>query len=410
MWSGSFKGSYVLNNLPIAILVTPVLPLPGQSGRSFRAWSWLNDLNHTHKVYVLLAGDTEIPIIPVNYPAEGVWSVQTKTINAPKLLRILGVLFPPICLFFRKVTVDWHYPINNSVLDYPISELPKKHVSRIVVFRFYMHELGQVIAKYYPSAKLELDMDDLESFTRISVAGSLLRMKRYRESIRWIASAIQYLLLELFIVRCYSIVWLASAKDSFYLKMRIIPNVKERPNRIPLPDLMDISNPSSSDILRILFVGTLNYPPNEDAILYFLNKIQPEIEKRLKRPWKLCVIGRHASPSLTKLLENTSRVDFFPDVERLETFYSAAQIIIVPLRSGGGTKLKSIEALSYRRPLVSTRHGMRGISATAGTHYLVAETPSQFADAIALLANDPVLAEYISKNGETLCREGYGLI
>jgi len=410
MWSGSFKGSYVLNNLPIAILVTPVLPLPGQSGRSFRAWSWLNDLNHTHKVYVLLAGDTEIPIIPVNYPAEGVWSVQTKTINAPKLLRILGVLFPPICLFFRKVTVDWHYPINNSVLDYPISELPKKHVSRIVVFRFYMHELGQVIAKYYPSAKLELDMDDLESFTRISVAGSLLRMKRYRESIRWIASAIQYLLLELFIVRCYSIVWLASAKDSFYLKMRIIPNVKERPNRIPLPDLMDISNPSSSDILRILFVGTLNYPPNEDAILYFLNKIQPEIEKRLKRHWKLCVIGRHASPSLTKLLENTSRVDFFPDVERLETFYSAAQIIIVPLRSGGGTKLKSIEALSYRRPLVSTRHGMRGISATAGTHYLVAETPSQFADAIALLANDPVLAEYISKNGEALCREGYGLI
>lgn len=405
-----FKGSYVLNNLPIAILVTPVLPSLGQSGRALRAWSWLNDLNRSHKVYVLVTNDTGVQIVPADYPAEGVCSIPTKTSNAPKLLRILGILFPPICLFFRKVIVDWHYPINISVLDYPIFELPKKHVSRIVVFRFYMHELGQVIAKYYPSAKLELDMDDLESFTRISVAGSLIRMKRYRESIRWIASAIQYLLLELYIARCYSIVWLASAKDSFYLKMRIILNVKERPNRIPLPDLKDISNPSPSDVLRILFVGTLNYPPNEDAILYFLNKIQPEIEKRLKRPWKLCVIGRHASPSLTKLLKNASRVDFFSDVERLETFYSAAQIIIVPLRSGGGTKLKSIEAFSYRRPLVSTRHGMRGISATAGTHYLVAETPSQFADAIALLANDPVLAEHISKNGEALCRESYRLI
>jgi hypothetical protein len=395
---------------PVAILLTPVLPLPGQSGRALRAWSWLNDLNRTHKVYVLVADDTGIPIIPTDYPAEGVWLIPTKTSNAPKLLRILGILFPPICLLSRRVIADWHYPINISTLESYISEISEEYVSRIVVFRFYLHGLGQIIAKYYPSAKLELDMDDLESYTRISVAGCLIRMKRYRESIRWLASAVQYLFLELFISRCYSIVWLASVQDGFYLRKHIIRNIEERPNRIPLPDLKDISNPNKFDILRILFVGTLNYPPNEDAILYLLNKIQPEIEKRLKRPWKMCVVGRHASPLLTKLLEDAPRVEFFPDAERLETFYAAAQIIIVPLRSGGGTKLKSIEAFSYRRPLVSTRHGMRGIDATEGTHYLVAETPDQFANAITLLASDPVLAERISQDGETFCRETYGLL
>ena len=395
---------------PVAIFLTPVLPLPGQSGRALRAWAWLNDLNRTHKVYVLVANDTEIPLVPADYPAEGVWSVQTKTSSAPKLLRILGILFPPICLLSRRVIADWHFPIKMSAFDHYISELSGEDVNRIVVFRFYLHGLGQIISRYYPSAKLELDMDDLESFTRVSVAGCLIRMKRYRESIQWMVSAVQYVLLELFITRSYSIVWLASAQDGSYLRKHIIQNIEERPNRIPLPDLKDINNPNKSDILRLLFVGTLNYPPNEEAILYLLNKIQPEIEKRLKRPWKLCVVGRHASPLLTQLLEDASRVEFFPDAERLETFYAAAQIIIVPLRSGGGTKLKSIEAFSYRRPLVSTRHGMRGIGATAGIHYLAAETPDQFADAIALLANDPLLAERISQDGETFCRESYGLL
>jgi glycosyltransferase involved in cell wall biosynthesis len=390
--------------------LTPVLPLPGQSGRALRAWAWLNDLNRTHKVYVLVADDTLIPLVPADYPAEGVWSVQTKTSSAPKLLRILGILFPPICLLSRRVIADWHFPIKMSAFDHYISELSGEDVNRIVVFRFYLHGLGQIISRYYPSAKLELDMDDLESFTRVSVAGCLIRMKHYRESIHWMASAVQYVLLELFITRSYSIVWLASAQDGYYFRKHIIQNIEERPNRIPLPDLKDINNPNKSDILRILFVGTLNYPPNEEAILYLLNKIQPEIEKRLKRPWKLCVVGRHASPLLAQLLEDAARVEFFPDAERLEFFYAAAQIIIVPLRSGGGTKLKSIEAFSYRRPLVSTRHGMRGIGATAGIHYLAAETPDQFADAIALLANDPLLAERISQDGETFCRESYGLL
>lgn len=395
---------------PVAIFLTPVLPLPGQSGRALRAWAWLNDLNRTHKVYVLVANDTEIPLVPADYPAEGVWSVQTKTSSAPKLLRILGILFPPICLLSRRVIADWHFPIKMSAFDHYISELSGEDVNRIVVFRFYLHGLGQIISRYYPTAKLELDMDDLESFTRVSVAGCLIRMKRYRESIQWMVSAVQYVLLELFITRSYSTVWLASAQDGSYLRKHIIQNIEERPNRIPLPDLKDINNPNKSDILRLLFVGTLNYPPNEEAILYLLNKIQPEIEKRLKRPWKLCVVGRHASPLLAQLLEDAARVEFFPDAERLEFFYAAAQIIIVPLRSGGGTKLKSIEAFSYRRPLVSTRHGMRGIGATAGIHYLAAETPDQFADAIALLANDPLLAERISQDGETFCRESYGLL
>jgi hypothetical protein len=53
---------------------------------------------------------------------------------------------------------------------------------------------------------------------------------------------------------------------------------------------------------------------------------------------------------------------------------------------------------------------MRGIDATEGTHYLVAETPDQFANAITLLASDPVLAERISQDGETFCRETYGLL
>jgi polysaccharide biosynthesis protein PslH len=81
--------------------------------------------------------------------------------------------------------------------------------------------------------------------------------------------------------------------------------------------------------------------------------------------------------------------------------------VVVPLRAGGGSKLKTLEAFAHQRPVVSTGHGVRGLDVTPGVHYLPAESPAEFANAIARLAQDPALALRIAQAGRALCAKAY---
>jgi glycosyltransferase involved in cell wall biosynthesis len=121
----------------------------------------------------------------------------------------------------------------------------------------------------------------------------------------------------------------------------------------------------------------------------------------------LCVVGRHASSRLVAILNQTPQIEFLPDADSLTECYQTAQVIVVPLRAGGGTKLKTLEAFAHMRPVVSTAHGVRGLKVTSGEHYLAAETPTEFADAIFRLASDARLAERIALAGHALCRQKY---
>jgi glycosyltransferase involved in cell wall biosynthesis len=95
------------------------------------------------------------------------------------------------------------------------------------------------------------------------------------------------------------------------------------------------------------------------------------------------------------------RVDDLPGV------IDAAGIVIVPLRVGGGTRLKVLEALSMAKPVVSTRIGAEGITARDGEHLLLADTPEELAEAIRRLLADPVLAATLGRNGRHLVQASY---
>ena len=107
--------------------------------------------------------------------------------------------------------------------------------------------------------------------------------------------------------------------------------------------------------------------------------------------------------TMTVSLKQTEHVDFVPDADDLAAFYADSHIVLIPLRAGGGTKLKTLEAFAYRRPVISTRHGVRGLGAVVGEHYLHAETPMEFAEAVIRLEADPDLSERIAQAGWELC-------
>src|SRR5690606_40079375 len=94
--------------------------------------------------------------------------------------------------------------------------------------------------------------------------------------------------------------------------------------------------------------------------------------------WSSDVCSSDLAPTaLVELLRGAPEVEFVPDAEQIGPWYEASQVVLVPLWAGGGTKLKSIEGLVYGKPLVSTRHGMRGLPARAEQHYSSTHRPER---------------------------------
>jgi glycosyltransferase involved in cell wall biosynthesis len=161
----------------------------------------------------------------------------------------------------------------------------------------------------------------------------------------------------------------------------------------------------ASEAGRLLFVGSLDYMPNEDGVRYFCQSILPQL--RSKAPhFKLRVVGDGASARMAVLgrFKEVELAGLVPDVT---PEYAKAAVAVVPLRSGSGTRIKILEAFSYRRPVVSTSMGAEGIGAVHGEHLLLADTPEEFAGACARLLADASLRNRLVENAYELFRQEY---
>jgi len=381
------------------LLLSPVLPEPGASGRALRAWGWLQELQRDYRVYVLLpVAPDELPEITGDYPAEAVLAIGAAIVPARRYELLLTMLFPFSVLWSRRGVIGW-LPCNAAVLQALTASLDGQPVERIVVFRLYLHDVARTLTARFPQARTELDLDDHESRTRLSVASCLLRMGHYREAIINCASALQFALLERLMPGRYKSLCLAAEDDCHNFSTRMSASIIYRPNTIAGPK--NVVALQQSDETRLLFVGTLNYAPNEEAVRDILRYLLPELMRSGLR-WHLSVVGRNASPELQSLLQAAAQVELLSDVDDIAACYAAAQIVLVPLRAGGGTKLKTLEAFAHRRPVVSTAQGVRGLRAVAGEHYLPARDAGQFAAAIVHLAGDPAMAVRIADAGWSL--------
>jgi sugar transferase (PEP-CTERM/EpsH1 system associated) len=156
---------------------------------------------------------------------------------------------------------------------------------------------------------------------------------------------------------------------------------------------------------ELVFVGVLGYPPNSDGVMYFSREILPLIRDEVPDV-HLTVIGR-AAPSSMESLNGSANVTLAGFVEDLMPYYRNAKVAVVPLRAGGGTRLKILEAMALGRPVVSTSVGCQGIAAEPGRHLLVADTPVEFAHTVVRLLRDEGLRNEIAQNARRLVEQVY---
>jgi glycosyltransferase involved in cell wall biosynthesis len=149
-------------------------------------------------------------------------------------------------------------------------------------------------------------------------------------------------------------------------------------------------NPASRDLL---FCGTLSYKPNRDAIVWFASAIWPHILRQVPDA-RFVIVGR-TPPAEVQQLAASPSIEVHGDVPDVLPFYERAAVVVVPLRAGGGTRIKILEAGASRRPVVSTTIGAEGLDLVSGTHCLIADDPGEFAAHCSDLLRDDPLARRI---------------
>ncbi len=170
------------------------------------------------------------------------------------------------------------------------------------------------------------------------------------------------------------------------------------PNAIRVPKLPD---PPTTRVL--LFVGTLGYAPNEDAALVLLEEVLPRLRAAGEDP-VLRIVGAGASERLRRSA-SAQRTELVGYVDDISAEYVSAGLVPIPLRAGGGTRIKLLEALAHGRPVVTTTIGAEGIAVEHDRHLLIADEPAAFADACLALLRDPPRARQLAAAGWAYVRQ-----
>ncbi|MBA3885406.1 MAG: glycosyltransferase [Acidobacteria bacterium] len=138
--------------------------------------------------------------------------------------------------------------------------------------------------------------------------------------------------------------------------------------------------------VHMVFTGSMDWLPNEDGMLYFVRDILPRI-RQVQPEATLSIIGRSPTPGIKRLAEQTG-IEVTGRVEDVRPHVAAGAVYIVPLRIGGGTRLKIFEAMSMGKAVVSTTVGAEGLPVTSGRDVMIADEPARFAQAVVQLMRD----------------------
>ena len=152
---------------------------------------------------------------------------------------------------------------------------------------------------------------------------------------------------------------------------------------------------------RLVFLGSMDWMPNIDGMKWFVHEIYPLIKQR----WadvSLDIVGRRPGAEICRFAEQDESIQVLADVPDVRPHIADGELFIVPLRIGGGSRIKIYEAMAMNRPVVSTTIGAEGLPLTPDQHIAIGDTPEAFANQIVRLLEDKDVQNRISNDGYEL--------
>jgi glycosyltransferase involved in cell wall biosynthesis len=156
---------------------------------------------------------------------------------------------------------------------------------------------------------------------------------------------------------------------------------------------------------RVTHVGTMNWPPNVEGLLWFWEEVWPQVRAQVPGA-RLTVIGKNA-PDRIRAMDRLDEVDVPGYVDDLAPYLADTAVSIVPLRAAGGMRVKILDAWSWGLPVVSTTIGAEGIALREGENILLADSPGEFAQAVVRLLSDERLRAQMRAGGRQWVKARY---
>lgn len=169
---------------------------------------------------------------------------------------------------------------------------------------------------------------------------------------------------------------------------------------IPVPTGVDTDyfRPQSSKKREdglFIFVGSMDWLPNEEGVKWFCESVWPDVRRKIPHA-RFRIVGRSPSAAVQALADEKNGVEVTGSVPDVRPHLEAAAAMLVPLRIGGGTRLKIFEAMGMECPVISTTIGAEGLPVTDGTHLLIADTAAETVAACADIVSNPARASSIA--------------
>jgi glycosyltransferase involved in cell wall biosynthesis len=178
--------------------------------------------------------------------------------------------------------------------------------------------------------------------------------------------------------------WVSSDEERRWLATFVDPRrVVVIPNAVVVPSEV----PTAPEVQAVCFLGWYRYPPNEAAALELMSSIMPAI-RSAGGPSRLILIGSEPTAAMLRAAARLEDVTITGQVVDVVSELRGAGVLVVPVRSGGGTRVKILEAMAAGVPVVSTTLGVEGLGLSTGVHVLIADRPVEFAAQVVALASD----------------------
>lgn len=156
---------------------------------------------------------------------------------------------------------------------------------------------------------------------------------------------------------------------------------------------------------NIFYIGALDWIPNQEGLIWFIEKVWPLILKKVPSV-NFYIAGRNAPKWLEKVFEKP-QIQFYGEIENATDFMTRNGIMVVPLFSGSGMRVKIVEGMALGKAIISTSIGAEGIEAMNGQDLVIADTITSFADDLIKLLSNNELSKELSINAKEFVRKNY---
>lgn len=373
--------------MPRLLFISPKLPLPADRGQHVRILNLLQCCAREFDVTFLCpAPENGVDVSELHRLCRDVIFIDPVT-PAPSFLAVLGHV-----LRARSLASPRRYA-EVAGFAKALAALDPGEFELIWVER---PMLSALVRQHWQ--RTIVDLDDLEHrklWREMEATGW------WRHSFRDVLKILKHFMIETRVARRFLAALVCSDEDRQYLEARGLHNVWVVPNGTDLA-AAQVAHEADVNVYRLAFMGNLSYAPNADAVAFLTGAVLPLAAGSIG-DIRLDIFGPNAPEKRPDDPWSVYR-GFVPDIA---AELSACDVFVAPIRFGSGTKLKIIDAMAMRMPIVTTSVGAEGLGLTHGVSAMIAESAQDLAQALVTLRRDPALAQRLGEEASRIANENF---